>query len=146
MKHNERPNLSSAEPTDRRNLLEHLAATTMTLGDGARDPHRAERMNVQDLDRRAERCDAELYIRDGRAWVIVVGAVNPARAIEVFNLVDELASQPSLRRVSVDLTCTTIADHGTAGIINALRDGAAPWVDVTTAAAIGRLHVERHAA
>jgi hypothetical protein len=80
--------------------------------------------------------DAELHLRDGRAWVIVVGTVDAARASAVAELVDALVRGPTFRRVSVDLTCTVLSDRGAAVAIGALHDGAPPWVDVTTAGAI----------
>jgi hypothetical protein len=96
-------------------------------------------------DPRAKRAEAELQLRDGRAWMVVVGKVDGTRAMAVAELVAGLAREGSLYRVSVDLTCAITTDQDAMAILDALRSGAPPCVDVTTAGAIGR-HIDRHAA
>lgn len=97
------------------------------------------------LRRLADRADAEMWLRDGHAWVIAVGTVDATRASAVADLVNELTAQRSLRRVSVDLTCTVAADHDAAAILENLRADAPPSTDVTTAGVFGRLGHRRAA-
>lgn len=96
-------------------------------------------VNAVSLRRDAQRAGAELELGDGRAWVVLVGTVDAGRASAVADLVDELSSHGPLRRVSVDLTCTVIADGGAAAIIRALRAGAPSRIDITTAGVVGRM-------
>jgi len=103
-------------------------------------------MTADDIRRLAVVADAELQVRDGRAWVVVVRQVDAARASALAQLVDELAAQPSLHRVSADLTCTTPSDRRAATILGGLRLRAAPSVDVTAPGAVSRLFRPRHAA
>jgi hypothetical protein len=109
------------------------------------DPTDAGRA-TPDLGWRAVRAGAELRLATGRAWVVVVGTVDARRAVAVAELVDELVRQPSLHRVSVDLTCTVAADRGAAAFVRALRAGTPPCADVTTPGAMARVFRHRHAA
>ncbi len=85
-----------------------------------------------ELQRWMELSGAELHLGDRRAWVIVVGTVDADRAHAIVGLVDELAWQPSLHRISVDLTCTVMSDGDAAAACDALLVSAAPWVDMAT--------------
>lgn len=78
--------------------------------------------------------------------MIVVGTVNAARACAIAELVDSLAAQPQVQRLSVDLTCTMIVERSAAAILDGVRAGVPAWIDVTTAGAFGRFHVDRPAA
>jgi hypothetical protein len=84
-----------------------------------------------DLRHYAQEGGAELHVRDDRAWVVVVGTVDAARASAAAELIDDLVWKRSFHRVSVDLTCALIADQGAATTFDALRAGAAAWLDVT---------------
>jgi hypothetical protein len=95
---------------------------------------------------RAARAGAELRLGTGRAWVVVVGTLDARRALALAELVGELVRQPSLHRVSVDLTCTVATDRWAAVFVRALRAGSPPWADVTTPGATARVFRRRHAA
>jgi len=89
---------------------------------------------------------ADVRVLDGRAWVLAVGPVDRVRAAGIAALVDDLAGRAALRRVSVDLTCAVPADHAAATILELLRIGAPPRVDVAGPGLLGRLLRPRGAA
>ena len=95
-------------------------------------------MTDDDLRHHAPQGSVELYVRDDHAWVVVVGTVDAARASAAAELVDDLVGKRSLHRVSVDLTCALTADRGAAATFDALRAGAAAWLDVTAPSVLGQ--------
>lgn len=84
-----------------------------------------------DLRQRAIDAGAELRVRDGRAWVVVVGPVDATRAEAIAGLVGDLARQPWLHRAGVDLTCTVETDRQAAATLERLDRAAPPNVDVS---------------
>lgn len=89
---------------------------------------------------------AEVRVIDGRAWVLAVGPVHAARAAGIAALMNELSDRPSLRRVSVDLTCALPADAAAAATLAWVALGAGPQVDVVGTGWLGRLLGSRSAA
>ena len=74
-------------------------------------------MTDDDLRHHAQQGGVELYVRDDHAWVVVVGTVDAARASAAAELID---------------------DQGAAATFDALRAGAAAWLDVTAPSVLGQ--------
>ena len=74
-------------------------------------------MTDDDLRHHAPQGGVELYVRDDHAWVVVVGTVDAARASAAAELID---------------------DQGAAATFDALRAGAAAWLDVTAPSVLGQ--------
>jgi hypothetical protein len=93
----------------------------------------------RDLRLRADAAGGELRVQDGRAWVVVVGRVDGARAAALASLLDDLAGRESLHRVSVDLTCATATSAAAAVTLDLVRLRSLPLVDVAAPGPLGRL-------
>ena len=104
------------------------------------------RIRANDLDRPGPPPVVEVYRRDGRTWIVVVGDLSAGDVAAVGDVIDGLSAEPGMTRVSVDLTCATARGRRAAELVSSLRAAAGAWLDIATAGPVSRLGAHWHVA